>query len=296
MTVRLCVTNPKGGTGKTTVAINLAGALAEQGRDVLLVDLDPQGNATEGLGFEAAYDAQPPSLYDLLTAPDSVADPASLVHEHAEFDVVPSNIDMLQAEHDLAVGDLLRHVESDEIDVGTDELAPAVPGPSEAIDSAVTLDRALDRIEPAYEYVLLDSPPASGRLADAGIVAAEHMLIPALTEAATERAVELLLDRVLALEQRLGVRIAECGVVANRVETTSEDEQMIEWLETVFPNVPVWEVRKRVALQRAFVRGTSIFGFDDSVDVADTFREIAASLDDQFDLTETHDKQQQQSI
>ena len=54
---RLCVTNAKGGTGETTVAINVAGALNERGRDVLLVDLDPQGNATEGLGLTDAYDA-----------------------------------------------------------------------------------------------------------------------------------------------------------------------------------------------------------------------------------------------
>jgi len=65
---RLCVTNAKGGTGKTTVAINVAGALNERGRDVLFVDLDPQGNATEGLGLTEAYDAAPPTLFDGPTA------------------------------------------------------------------------------------------------------------------------------------------------------------------------------------------------------------------------------------
>lgn len=61
---RLCVTNQKGGVGKTTVAINLAGALNERGQDVLFVDLDPQGNATEGLGLLEAYDAEPPTILD----------------------------------------------------------------------------------------------------------------------------------------------------------------------------------------------------------------------------------------
>ena len=64
---RICVTNAKGGTGKTTVAINVAGALSDRGRDVLFVDLDPQGNATEGLGLGDVYDAQPPTLFDALT-------------------------------------------------------------------------------------------------------------------------------------------------------------------------------------------------------------------------------------
>ena len=67
---RVCVTNAKGGTGKTTVAINVAGALNRRGHDVLFVDLDPQGNATEGLGLTAAYDAAPPTLFDVLTDPD----------------------------------------------------------------------------------------------------------------------------------------------------------------------------------------------------------------------------------
>ena len=64
---KISVTNQKGGVGKTTVAINVAGALADRGRDVLFVDLDPQGNATENLGLMDAYDDEPPSLFDVLT-------------------------------------------------------------------------------------------------------------------------------------------------------------------------------------------------------------------------------------
>jgi len=291
-TARLCVTNAKGGTGKTTIAINVAGALAERGRDVLFVDLDPQGNATEGIGLEAAYDAQPPSLYELLTAPRTVDDPASLIVEHEAVDVLPSNVDMLQAEHDLAVGDFLRQVEAAEVDVDASDLAPVVPGPSEIVDSIEALERSLSRIEEPYDYVLLDSPPSYGRITDAGIAVAGNILVPALTEATSERAIELLLDRIAALEQRLDTRIHERGVVANRVETTNEDEEMLEWLDTVFPNVPVWEVRKRVALQRAFAQGGSVFGYDPSVDVADVFLDIAASLDEQFELTDTNDRRE----
>jgi chromosome partitioning protein len=296
MTARLCITNAKGGTGKTTIAINVAGALAELGHEVLFVDLDPQGNATEGIGLEAEYDAQPPSLYDLLTAPRTVDDPASLIVEHEEIDVLPSNVDMLQAEHDLAVGEFLRQVEASAVDVSASELAPVVPGPSEILDSTTALEKSLERIEAPYDYVVLDSPPSYGRLTDAGIAVTGNVLVPALTEATSERAIELLLDRIAALEQRLDVQITERGVVANRVETTNEDEEMLEWLESVFPNVPVWEVRKRVALQRSFSQGGSIFAYDASVDVADTFLDIAASLDDQFDSTQTHDREQQQSI
>ena len=66
---KLTVTIQKGGVGKMTTAINVAGALDQRGRDVLLVDLGPQGAAAEGLGFTATYDAEPPSLFDVLTEP-----------------------------------------------------------------------------------------------------------------------------------------------------------------------------------------------------------------------------------
>lgn len=293
-TARLCVTNAKGGTGKTTIAINVAGALAERGHSVLFVDLDPQGNATEGLGLGAEYDAEPPSLYDLLTAPRTVDDVESLVVDHDEFDVLPSNVDMLQAEHDLAVGDFLRQVEHSEVDVSASDLDPVVPGPSELVDSKTALEESLSAIENSYEYVLFDSPPSYGRLTDAGISVAENVLVPALSEATTERAVELLLDRIAALEHRLDTAIHERGVVANRVENTNEDEEMLEWLDTVFTNVPMWEVRKRVALQRSFAQGGSVFAYDPSVDVADTFLDIAASLDNQFALRDTNDRREHQ--
>src|SRR6056297_2547007 len=103
----LCVTNAKGGTGKTTVAINVAGALTARGRDVLFVDLDPQGNATEGLGLAAAYDAPPPTLFDVLTDPDQRDGLSDLVVSHPEMDVVPSSIDMLQAEHELTLANVM---------------------------------------------------------------------------------------------------------------------------------------------------------------------------------------------
>lgn len=98
---RIALYNCKGGTGKTTIGINVAGALAQRGADVLFVDLDPQGNATEGLGLVEAYDDAPPTLLDALLEPDSV-DVDDLVQE---FDVLPSNVDMLNAERALVIDD-----------------------------------------------------------------------------------------------------------------------------------------------------------------------------------------------
>jgi chromosome partitioning protein len=288
---RICVTNAKGGTGKTTVAINVAGALNARGRDVLFVDLDPQGNATEGLGLLEAYDAGPPTLFDALTDPSRRDVVNDLVVEHAEMDVLPSNIDLLQAEHELTIADLIARIKSDP---GRSDAAEALADLAINVDAdGVTGTHALDALEDVlqaletdYDYVIVDSPPFYGKLTDTGIFAARNVIVPALTEATSERAIELLIDQIAALEGQVGITVNTVGVVANRVENTGEDQTMLEWLNEVFADFPVWEVRKRVALQRAFSAGTSIFEYEKRVDMQDVFTEIATELDRQFGYAE----------
>ncbi|PSP71271.1 chromosome partitioning protein ParA [Halobacteriales archaeon QH_8_67_27] len=287
---RICVTNAKGGTGKTTVAINVAGALSERGRDVLFVDLDPQGNATEGLGLLDEYDAAPPTLFDVLTDGDQRDRLGDLVVEHPEMDVVPSNIDMLQAERELTIADLVARATAGDADIDPEALSslavnvtPDTVTGGHALD---TLDDALAAVSDEYDYVVVDSPPFYGKLTDTGIFATRNILVPALTEASSERAIELLIDQMTALESQTGIAVDTLGVVANRVETTGEDETMLEWFEAVFADDPVWRVRKRVALQRAFSAGQSLFEYDPSVDMTDVFLSIAADLDRQFGYAE----------
>lgn len=288
---RLCVTNAKGGTGKTTVAINIAGALNERGRDVLFVDVDPQGNATEGLGLMDAYDAPPPSMFDVLTSQDEREAVGELIVEHEEMDVLPSNIDMLHAEQELTIADLIARLQADArhsdavsaLEEYAVNVASADIGGGHALD---VLDDALGLVETEYnyDYVIVDSPPFYGQLTDASIFATRNVLIPALTEATSERAIELLIEQISALEQLADISVETVGVVANRVESTKEDQLMLDWLNAVFDEEPIWEVRKRVALQRAFSAGNSIFAYDESVDMESVFLEVAAELDEQFEL------------
>jgi len=253
---KLAVTIQKGGVGKTTTAINVGGALNQRGRDVLLVDLDPQGAATEGLGFIEEYDAEPPTLFDVLTNPERRDHLAELIVEHNEMDVVPSNIDMTAAEPELT---LSRR--------GGEQLALAI-----------------EAVEDDYDYVIIDCPPYLGYLTDNGLYAAQDVLIPALAETTSKRALELLFDHIESLELDYEISFAERGVVANRVEETNEATEMMEWFRDAFPDIPVWEIRKRVALQRAFSAGCSIFEYDSGCDMADRYLEIAASLDEQYGL------------
>lgn len=293
---RICVTNAKGGTGKTTVAINIAGALNERGRDVLFVDLDPQGNASEGLGLQDAYDAEPPTIFDALTDHHQRAVINDLIVEHEEMDVVPGNVDLLQAEHELTIADLMARAATDpDLDIDPNALTPlALNVTPEAITGSHAkdqLDRALAALDHEYDYIVIDSPPFFGELTDLGIYAARKVLIPALTEAASERAIELLFDQIGSLEAQTEIQVEDIGAVANRVETTNEDKQMVDWLNAVFADVPVWEVRKRVALQRAFSAGESILTTDPECDMAEVFRDMAAELDDLFEKPAPQDQE-----
>ena len=252
----IAVSNQKGGVGKTTVAVNVAGALNQRGRDVLLVDLDPQGNATEGLGFADAYDEDPPSIYDVLTDSEQRGEIKRLVREHDEMDVLPSNVDHHHTEREMT------HVRRP-----TEQLALALSG-----------------IGQEYDYVLIDCPPSLGHLTDNALFAARNLLIPALAESTSKRAVELLFDHVTSIERDFGISIQERAVIANRVEETNEATEMMDWFARSFDDIPRFEVRKRVALQRAHSAGGSVFTFKPESDMCDVFLDVAATLDEQFGL------------
>ncbi len=255
---KLAVTNQKGGVGKTAVAINVAGALNEQGHDVLFVDLDPQGNATENLGMREMYDADPPTLFDALTNSNSREIITDLIESHPEMDVIPASIDMTAVEPELTL----------------------------SRRSGEQLQLCLQHVEEEYDYIIVDCPPYLGNLMDNALFATRNVLIPALAEDTSKRAFELLFDHIDALAADYEILIEERGVVINRIDVRkTQAQQMIEWVNSAFEETPVWEVRERASIQRALTNGHSIFR-EESCDQADVFTQIAASLNTQFGFAE----------
>jgi chromosome partitioning protein len=249
VTQRIAITNQKGGVGKTTVAINLAGGLAKLGHDVLFIDLDPQGNATEGLGLTEAYEPAELTLYDVLVREHDQLD--ELLIQHEEMTVVPSNVELFNAEPDLITG--LR---------GRERLL-----------------MALDRMNYEPEYVLIDCPPWLGVLTDSALLASNSLVIPALAESTSTRAIEILFDQIDTIEENYETTIATEAVVANRVEQDGESEEMVAWFrETFEPAIPVFEIRKRVALKRAWSSGSSIFEHGEACDMEGVFLELAEEI------------------
>lgn len=255
MTFEVAVSNQKGGIGKTTVAVNTAGALANHGHDVLLVDLDPQGYATESVGLEDTFDEDGLTLHDVLLDLDDIERGDELIREAPEFDVIPSNIALSSN--------------------NTKNNLQNAQGGERRVSMMV------DHLTFAYDFLLIDCPPGLNVFTDNALIAAGHVLIPAETKGTSKRAVELLRDQIDSLELLFpNVSIQPVGVVANEVREDNVSDEMLEWFDTVFGDVvPVYQLRKRVALQRAQMAGRSIFEHDEECDMEAVFDEIAADLE-----------------
>ncbi len=143
----ISVTNQKGGVGKTTTSVNLAASLAQEGKRVLLVDLDPQGNATMGSGIDKME--LEVSVYDSLMDP-SEAKSHITISEKAGFDLLPSNADLTAAEVHLL----------------------------ELEDKEQRLSDAIEEVSGYYDYVLIDCPPSLNMLTLNALVASDSVIIP----------------------------------------------------------------------------------------------------------------------
>ena len=178
----IAVANQKGGVGKTTTSIKLSAALGECGKRVLLIDLDPQGNATSGVGVDRNEDIT--SVYDVLVN-STAMEQATVVTEFENLSVCPSNVDLAGAEIEL---------------VGVENRENC-------------LKIALSKVKDDYDYIIIDCPPSLGLLTLNAFVCADTILIPIQCEYFALEGLEQLLHTVNLVKKRLNPELEIEGIV-----------------------------------------------------------------------------------
>jgi chromosome partitioning protein len=198
----LALANQKGGVGKTTTAINLGTALAAVGERVLIVDLDPQGNASTGLGVEQ----RPVSTFDVLAGTSAIADARVATHV-PRLSIVPATIDLMAFEREAA----------------------ASSGKHYRLRDCLTAMSAAEDPESATSYILIDCPPSLNLLTVNALAAADAVLVPLQCEFFALEGLAQLLSTVEEIRVRLNPKLQIHGVVLTMYDQrTSLSDQVVQ--------------------------------------------------------------------
>ena len=244
----LAITNQKGGVGKTTTAVNLAASLAAEGLRVLMIDLDPQGNATTGSGITKKEAL--PTVYQLLIGAATLAEVC--IKTDFGFDVLPANRELAGAEVEL-------------IDLSEREYR---------------LKNALQAGRASYDFILIDCPPALNMLTVNGLVAADSVLIPMQCEYYALEGLSDLVETLRKVRAHLNSRLEIEGLLRTMFNAQSTLTQQVSTeLENHFGNkVYKTIVPRNVRLAEAPSYGKPVIAFDKNSKGAQAYTALAKEI------------------
>jgi chromosome partitioning protein len=233
MSTVIAVTNQKGGVGKTTTAINVAFCLAKLGKNTLLIDLDPQGNATSGLAFDKQ------ELKKTMT---------DVMLESAKLNKV---VQPTRFKH-LSIAPTTAHLANAEVEL------------SKAKGRFTRLKTAIETVADDYDYIIIDNPPSLGLLTVNGLIAANYILLPVQTEFYALEGVSQLLESMKLVKKAMNPELELLGVVPTMVDArTTLSVQVLEEIKKFFGD-QVFDtfVPRNVRLAEAPSHGVPVGAYD----------------------------------
>ena len=250
----MTISNQKGGVGKTTTAVNLAAALARTGAHVLVIDLDPQGNASTALGVDHRSEQQ--SVYEVLVADLPLSEVVQPSTEHEHLDCVPATIHLAGAEIELV------------------SLVAREQRLRRALDAHLA---AMDR---PYDYVFIDCPPSLGLLTINAFVAAREVLIPIQCEYYALEGLSQLLSNIELIEKHLNPDLRLSTILLTMYDSrTNLAQQVAQEVRDHFPTQTLGTIIPRsVRVSEAPSYGQSVISYDFASTGSLSYREAAAEI------------------
>ncbi len=245
----IAIANQKGGVGKTTTAVNLSACLADIGNRVLLIDIDPQGNATSGIGINKGDTST--CIYDVLIEEEDIKN-ALIPSNVPNLDAVPATIQLAGSEI---------------------ELVPT-------ISRELRLRKALEEIREEYDYIIIDCPPSLGLLTLNALTASDSVLIPVQCEYYALEGLSQLLNTIRLVQKRLNHNLAIEGVLLTMLDArTNLGIQVIEevkkyFQEKVFSSI----IPRNVRLGEAPSHGEPIIKYDPRSRGAEVYSDLAKEV------------------
>ena len=252
----ISIANQKGGVGKTTTAVNLSACIAQRGKRVLLIDADPQGNATSGLGIESHTEK---SVYNVLVDDMDIAE-TILPTMIKKLEICPANINLAGAEIELV----------------------------SMVSRENRLKDAVDTIRDEYDYILIDCPPSLGLITLNAFTASDSVLVPIQCEYYALEGLGQLINTIKLVQKHLNPDLVIEGVILTMFDArTNLSTQVSREVEKYFGNKVFQTIIPRnIRLSEAPSHGLPITLYDDESKGAETYKKLAKEL---IKLTEKED-------